>query len=210
MSLRDSAAARALGIALVFAGAVAIAGAAYWIAAGRVGGPVETRMGGAVGEDLFRLSFWPAPRPVPNLRFADGTGRTLSLADSRGRPVVLNIWATWCVPCRKEMPTLNRLQAGFDKSVLLVLPLSIDRQGAAAVRRFYESLGLKALGIYVDASGEAANRIDAPGIPTTLFLDRGGREVGRKIGPADWDSRDIVKALRAHLRITERGPGSGS
>src|SRR5579863_7632100 len=151
--------------------------------------------------DASKLSFLDQPRRIPDIRFADGEGHALSLSDFRGRPIVLNIWATWCVPCRKEMPTLDRLQQALDKSALLVLPLSIDRQGAAAVRRFYRQLGLKALGVYVDPSGEAANQIDAPGIPITLLLDRGGHEVGRKIGPADWASPQMIGILRRHLGL---------
>ena len=200
---------RVLGATLLLIVQLAMLAAAYFLIEG---GRVDQRQvsSPAADGDPFRLSFWPAPRAVPNLNFADGDGRALALADFRGRPVVLNIWATWCVPCRREMPTLERLQANFDKSVLLVLPLSIDRPGAAAVRRFYERLGLKALGVYVDPSGKAADEIDAPGIPTTLLLDREGREIGRKIGPADWDSPAMITLLRERLGIAAGGQGSGS
>ncbi|HEV2302820.1 MAG TPA: TlpA disulfide reductase family protein [Stellaceae bacterium] len=188
--------------------AAALAGVgAYHVARAPVGGAAPRR---PAASDIFRLSFWTELRAVPNLRFTDGKGRALSLADFRGRPVVLNIWATWCLPCRKEMPTLDRLQQAFDKSTLLVLPLSIDRRGAAAVRRFYRQLGLEALGVYVDPSGEAGNQIDAPGIPITLLLDRDGHEVGRKIGPADWDSPQMIGILRRHLGLSGAGQRSGS
>ena len=200
----------------VFLGALAAAAVAYSLATELTGGginqqPAVERSGGpAALPDAFRLSFWPEPRAVPDLRFADGNGRALSLADFRGRPVVLNIWATWCVPCRKEMPTLDRLQAAFGKSVLTVLPLSIDRQETAVVRQFYRQLGLKALGVYVDPSGRAASEIGAIGIPTTLLIDRGGREVGRKIGPADWDSPKMIGLLRRHLGLSGSRRNGGS
>lgn len=155
--------------------------------------------------DASKFSF-DRPRPVPPLQFVDGSGRSLSLEDFRGRPILLNIWATWCVPCRKEMPALDRLQASFAKSELLVLPLSIDRQGATVVKPFYRELGLKALGIYIDQSGEASSELGAIGVPTTLLIDREGREIGRKVGPAEWDSAAIIALLRAHLGLPSSAP----
>src|SRR2546427_178999 len=79
------------------------------------------------------FSFPNQPMAVADLQFVDGTGKSISLSDFRGRPLLLNIWATWCLPCRKEMPSLDRLQAKFDPQKFLVLPLSIDRGGIPAV-----------------------------------------------------------------------------
>lgn len=155
----------------------------------------------STSSNAFEFSFLDQPRALPELRFADGEGHALSLADFRGRPILLNIWATWCVPCRKEMPTLDRLQVAIDKSQLLVLPLSIDRKGVHVVKQFYEELGLKALGLFVDQSGMASSELNAVGLPTTLLIDRDGREIGRKIGPAEWDSPQIVSVLRERLRL---------
>jgi thiol-disulfide isomerase/thioredoxin len=151
--------------------------------------------------DAFEFSFFDQPRALPDIRFVDGEGHALSLSDLRGRPIVLNIWATWCVPCRQEMPALDRLQAAVDKSLLLVLPLSLDRQGVPVVKQFYQELGLKALGIYVDQSGRASSELNAVGVPTTLLVDRDGREVGRKIGPAKWDSAEMIALIRQHLGL---------
>jgi thiol-disulfide isomerase/thioredoxin len=155
------------------------------------------------GAASFAFSFLDRPRAVPTLGFTDGEGRALSLAGFRGRPVLLNIWATWCVPCREEMPSLDRLQAQLGPSRLKVLPLSIDRQGLPVVEKFYRDLGLKALGIYLDRDGNAGNALGAVGVPTTLLIDREGREVGRKIGAAAWDSPTVVALLRDHLGIAE-------
>jgi thiol-disulfide isomerase/thioredoxin len=166
---------------------------------GAVQAPADTE---SASSDAFKFSFLDQPRALPELRFVDGEGRALSPGDFRGRPIVLNIWATWCVPCRKEMPSLDRLQAGIDKSQLLVLPLSIDRQGASVVTRFYRELGLKALGIYVDQSGKASSDLNTVGVPTTLLIDRDGREIGRKIGPAEWDGPEMTALLREHLGLT--------
>ena len=100
------------------------------------------------------LSVPDQPRPLPEIRFADDQGHELTLADFRGRVVLLNIWVAWCAPCRVEMPTLDRLHARFGGKYFLVIPLSIDREGVAAVKRFYDKLGLEKLGIYVDPSGK--------------------------------------------------------
>jgi thiol-disulfide isomerase/thioredoxin len=151
--------------------------------------------------DAFAFTFRDPPRALPVLRFEDGAGHRQSLANFRGRPVILNIWATWCSPCRREMPALDRLQAELGKTGLVVLPLSIDRKGASVVRQFYRDLGLVALGVYVDPSGEAAGAVGAMGLPTTLLIDRDGREVGRKIGPAEWDSPQIAALVGNHLRV---------
>ena len=151
--------------------------------------------------DSLAFSFLDRPRVLPELRFTDGDGRDLSLADFRDRPVLLNIWATWCVPCREEMPSLDRLQAQIGTSRLLVLPLSIDRKGLPVVKQFYDELGLKTLGIYLDTSSKAASDLNAVGVPTTLLIDRKGREIARKIGPAEWDSPEIVTLIREHLGI---------
>ena len=164
---------------------------------------------GLPAADAFAFAFRDRPRALPALHFEDGVGHPLSLDDFRGRPVVLNIWATWCVPCRREMPALGRLQAEFDKSGLLVLPLSIDRRGAPAVRQFYRDLGLAGLGVYIDRSGAAAGDLGAIGLPTTLLIDRDGREIGRKIGPAEWDSAQIAALIRDRLGLTSEKRQAG-
>jgi thiol-disulfide isomerase/thioredoxin len=139
------------------------------------------------------------PRPVAEIRFANGQGEPMSLDDFRGKVVLLNIWATWCVPCRREMPTLDRLQAELGGLDFEVVALSVDRQGLRVVVDFYQELGLRQLGIYNDMSAEAPRKLKAPGIPTTLLLDRDGNELGRLLGPAEWDSPEMVSFLRGYV-----------
>src|SRR5216683_1561701 len=133
----------------------------------------------------FDFQLLDQPRELPDIGFVDGDGRAASLANFRGRVVLLNLWATWCVPCRREMPALERLQARLGGAEFIVLPLSIDRGGLPPVKHFYEELGLQALGIFVDQSGAAMRELATPGIPTTLLVDRQGREIGRYIGAAE-------------------------
>lgn len=142
------------------------------------------------------LTIWPEPRPVPEVPFVDGEGKPHTLADFKGKVVLLNLWATWCVPCRKEMPTLDRLQAQLGGADFQVLALSIDQGGVQLVRDFYREVGIQHLGIYIDESASAISSIGAFGLPATLLLDRQGRELGRKLGEATWDSPEVVAYLK--------------
>jgi len=140
------------------------------------------------------------PQPVPDVRFEDADGKPFTLSNFRGKVVLLNVWATWCAPCRKEMPALDRLQQKLGGPDFQVVALAIDNGGAAAVQRFYDEMGIRAIAVYVDYSAEAPGKLRALGIPTTLLIDREGRERWRKTGPAEWDSPEIIESLRAKLR----------
>ena len=135
------------------------------------------------------------PGTVPNVGFAGADGGARSLADFRGKVVLLNIWATWCVPCRREIPSLDRLQAELGGPDFEVIALSIDRGGAEVVREFYDEVGVSGLALYVDDSGQAAPALNVVGLPTTLLIDAEGRELGRLVGPAEWDAPDMIAFL---------------
>ncbi|WP_236843236.1 TlpA family protein disulfide reductase [Bradyrhizobium icense] len=139
----------------------------------------------------------PAPKAVPAVTFEVETGASQSLAEFTGKVVVLNIWATWCVPCRLEMPALDRLQSILGSDGFAVVPVSIDRGGIEAVKKFYGEIAIKNLPIYLDVSGQAVRRLDAVGLPTTLILDRNGQEIVRVIGPAEWDAPEITEFLKS-------------
>ena len=138
-----------------------------------------------------------APVAVPELQFSDGEGKPHSLADFRGKVVLLNVWATWCLPCRKEMPTLDRLQAALGGDRFEVVALSIDRRGVDAVKAFYAEIGIRHLAIHVDTSSRVGFALATAGLPTTLLVDAEGRELGRLIGPAEWDTPDMVAFLKS-------------
>ena len=137
-----------------------------------------------------------APKPVAAIKFDDAQGQSRNLADFKGKVVLLNIWATWCGPCRKEMPALDRLQAALGGPDFEVVALSIDRGGMDAARKFLADIGIRTLAIYLDSSGQALRTLSALGLPTTLLIDREGREIGRLIGPAEWDSPEMVEFVR--------------
>jgi thiol-disulfide isomerase/thioredoxin len=158
--------------------------------------PVKESTGSIATTNPLDFSIFDRPRALPEIRFVDNQDHDLTLGDFRRRVVLLNVWATWCVPCREEMPLLDRLQAKLGGEEFLVIPLSIDRQGVAAVKRFYRELALEKLGMYVDPSGRASRALGLPGVPTTLLIDREGREVARKMGAAEWDGSEMVALIQ--------------
>lgn len=147
----------------------------------------------------FTFIPYTSPRPIANVEFEDGEGRKRTLADFRGKVVLLNLWATWCPSCRAEMPTLDRLQARLGGTDLGIVALSIDRGGQAVVKSFYDEIKVQRLAIYVDATAAAGSKLGIIGLPTTLFLDREGREIGRVIGAAEWDSPVVIDTVRSYL-----------
>ena len=159
------------------------------------GGTAALATGVMIHLALFRSDPVQA-KPLPELTFQDGAGRARSLADFRGKVVLLNVWATWCAPCREEMPALDRLQAKLGGPGFEVVALSIDQQGPQVVRKFFAEVGVKALEPYIDPAGAAAFKLATVGLPTTLTIDRAGREIGRHVGPKAWDAPDVVEPLR--------------
>lgn len=137
------------------------------------------------------------PKALADLSFQDDAGKPLQLSDWRGKIVLLNVWATWCGPCRAEMPTLDRLQEKLGGDQFDVLALSIDRGGAGVVRDFYNAIGLQHLQIRVDPTTKASRDISVVGLPTTLLIGPNGKELGRKIGPAEWDAPEAIAFFKA-------------
>ncbi|HQT37881.1 MAG TPA: TlpA disulfide reductase family protein [Acidocella sp.] len=129
-----------------------------------------------------------APMPFPELDFAVERGSSIGLKTFRGKFILLNIWATWCAPCREEMPTLDRLQSKLGGPHFQVVPLSIDTGGVVSVRQFYNEIGIKHLGIYLDTTGDIMQVLNLEGIPTTFLITPDGRQIGQLAGAADWDS----------------------
>ena len=144
------------------------------------------------------------PKPIAAISFEDGQGRSRSLADFKGKVVALNIWATWCGPCRAEMPALDGLQAALGGRDFEVVPVSIDRGGIDLVKKFYAETNIRSLAMYVDTSGQVMRTLGAIGVPTTLVIDRAGNEVGRITGPAAWDCPGDRRILKTHHSEAKR------
>ena len=140
------------------------------------------------------------PTPVPEITFDDAEGQARKLADFKGKVLFVNVWATWCGPCRTEMPALDRLQARLGGSDFEVIPVSIDRGGMEAIRKFYSEIGVRNLAMYIDPSGQVLRQTRALGLPTTLLIDRNGQEIGRVTGPAEWDTPEITEFLSSFIQ----------
>ncbi len=148
------------------------------------------------GEHDVRIAWHAAPRHLPLFFFASGSGEHVTLRHFRGRIVLLNVWATWCPTCRRELPTLDRLQKKLGGKDFEVVALSIDRDGAEAIAPFFSEIGIKDLRIYFDRRGTVLGEYAVAGLPTTLVIDRSGREIGRLFGPANWATPEIAAVLR--------------
>jgi thiol-disulfide isomerase/thioredoxin len=142
-----------------------------------------------------------APLRVPKLEFADAKGERRSLEDWRGRTVLLNLWATWCVPCRKEMPALDELAGKLGGPGFDVVAINIDTRDAEKPKAWLNEVGIKRLAYYADPSGKVFQDLKmagrAFGMPTTMLIDPAGCEIGTIAGPAEWASGDAVKLVEA-------------
>lgn len=143
-----------------------------------------------------------APLALP-MQTADG--RALSLADFKGRYVLLNLWATWCPPCVKEMPSLDRLQAAKGGAGFEVVALSIDRQGKDVVAPFYQRVGLTNLAIYLDQDARSMAALRITGLPTTLLIDPNGHEIARWPGAREWDQPGTIAEIDERIARAKTG-----
>ncbi len=144
--------------------------------------------------------FRKAPEALREATFQDASGKERTLADWRGKVVLVNLWATWCLPCRKEMPSLDRLQKELGSDKFEVVAISVDRKGLEASKKFLDETKVKELGLYVDATARMTSTFKVVGLPATLLLDAEGREIGRLLGPAEWDSEDAKRLIRSVLQ----------
>ncbi len=136
------------------------------------------------------------PAAVAAAQFTDGDGKAYGIADFASQGLIVNLWATWCVPCVAEMPQLEAAAHALAADRIAVLPLSSDRGGAAVVRKFYASHDIQGLNVWLDPKGDAARAWGARGLPTTLIIDRQGHEVARLEGAYEWARPDALAQLR--------------
>ena len=143
-----------------------------------------------------RFVLFNPPRPVPDTAFVDPQGRTRTLAEFKGRVVLLNFWATWCAPCIREMPSLSRLQAELGGEDFTVIALSEDFWGWDIINGFLAERKLSNLPVFRDTNMRVGKVFGIPGLPTSILIDRQGREVGRLAGITEWDSADAMGLIR--------------
>ena len=156
---------------------------------------------GAVAVERPRLGeFIPSspPVPAPTISLVDLAGNTVSLSEFAGRLVLINLWATWCEPCLREMPSLERMQSRLGDQITVVA-ISEDRGGSKTVEPFINKLGLKSFKTYLDPKSDAGRAFKVAGLPTSFLIDREGRVLGRVEGAAEWDSPKLLEVLKSFL-----------
>lgn len=165
--------------------------------------PVAQRIAPLARGELAAVTVPPAPQPLPDLAFNDASGTARTLADFRGRTVLLNLWATWCLPCRVEMPALDALQARLGSDAFEVVAVNIDTRNTERPPLWLKQNGVDRLAYYADHSAKIFQDLKAAGkafgMPTTLLIDPAGCELGNLAGPAEWASEDAVAFVEAAL-----------
>ena len=151
-------------------------------------GAADIAASGAADPGLPQFIPTTPPRPVPEVTVETRTGEKVRLSDLKGRPLLINFWATWCGPCISEMPSLDALAAERAGTPLMIMAVSEDRKGEAVVAPFLKKLQLTNLPIYLDPETKALAAFHSDALPTTVLIDRNGREIGRLMGAASWDS----------------------
>ncbi len=136
-----------------------------------------------------------APVPVPEVILENARGQKMTLAQFKGKPVILHFWATWCAPCVEELPFVAAMSKEYAPKGLIVLPVSLDFQGASVVEAFYKNHNIESLPIYLDPKSTLFSTFKLPGLPASLFIDAEGKEVARVSGSLDWKSGDVKKYL---------------
>jgi len=147
------------------------------------------------------LGAGPAPTNLPDLRLLSGNGKIYGISDFAGQGIVLNCWATWCGPCVEEMPSLARLATQIQAAGIAVVPLSSDRGGKEVVENFYRTHEITGLPIWLDPDGDAVHALKLRGIPTTLIIDRQGRERDRLEGAVDWATPDSIAKIKSLVGV---------
>lgn len=147
----------------------------------------------SVGE--MEMFVFREPQALPAISFVDGEGQKRSFSDWKGRITLVNLWATWCAPCRKEMGDLDRLQAQLGGDNFEVVAISLDRGSDQAPREFLDEIGARNLAFYHDPTARIGTKLGTIGMPATILIGRDGTELGRMVGPADWDSADAVRLI---------------
>ena len=172
-----------MGASLALAGLVAAQGA---MAAGL-----------PLAGEMRKLTLPDGQKPVAAAEFRDEKGQPVTIDAFRGKVVLLNLWASWCVPCREEMPSLDKLQAERGGKDFQVVAVAQDRSGRGKVEKFLADVGAKHITPYLDTSMKSGRAWGAIGLPTSILIDRKGNEVARLIGGANWSSPDALKLIDA-------------
>ena len=191
-----------IGLAAVY-GISALLGNPAGDAACKAAVETASRIGPLAKGEVAALAVASRPLRIPDLAFRDASGAERHLADWRGRMTLVNLWATWCVPCRKEMPALDALQTKLGGPEFEVVAINIDTRDPDKPRNWLNEVGISSLRYYADPNAKVFQDLKligrAFGMPTTLLVDPAGCEIATLAGPAEWASEDAIKLVTAAL-----------
>jgi len=148
---------------------------------------------------MAALVIHKSPQDIPDFTFTDADGKEQSLAKWRGKTVLVNLWATWCAPCREEMPGLAELQRNYGGDDFEVVAISLDQKGAPAAKAFLDEIKISNLALYLDPTTKSLRSLKSVGLPTTILVNPQGKEVARLMGTALWDSPDAVRVIETAI-----------
>ncbi|TCT06036.1 thiol:disulfide interchange protein TlpA [Aquabacter spiritensis] len=161
------------------------------------------RLRGLAKGEIAALSLATEPRRLPPLSFTDAAGNPMSLTDFKGKLLLVNLWATWCVPCREEMPALDALEQALGGDRFQVVAINLDTRDPAKPKAFLDEIGVKSLAFYADPGTKSFQALRAAGrgfgLPTSLLVDGEGCEIGFLAGPAEWAGADAKALIQAAL-----------
>jgi len=159
--------------------------------------------------EVAAVSMAKAPLKVPAFAFQDASGARKTIDDFRGKTVLLNLWATWCTPCREEMPTLEALEQKKGGADFQVVAVNIDTRDLEKPKAWLKEVGINGLAYYADPEARAFQELKAAGrafgMPTTMLIDSNGCEIGTLAGPAHWASDDAIRMIEAAMAASKRG-----
>ena len=201
-----------IGAAIGFAGIYGVGGLKHNASGDSACGPavdLARKLAPLAHGEVAALTMATAPLRLPDLAFEDADGKSKKLSDWRGRTVLVNLWATWCVPCRKEMPALESLQTKLGGPDFEVVAINIDTRDPEKPKNFLKEANLTRIGYFSDHKAKVFQDLKsigrALGMPTSVLVDGAGCEIATIAGPAEWDSDDAVKLIKAAMKPVAAG-----
>ena len=148
--------------------------------------------------DIKNMTITKDLKKYDSLTFLDEKNTELNLDNYKGSIILLNFWATWCAPCKEEMPSLDRIQKNEKLSNLKIFPINIGQENIRKVKKFYKDLGIQNLGLYYDSPETLAKKLSLRGIPTSILFNKNGEELARIVGSIDFENKNFIDWLRSY------------
>ena len=148
--------------------------------------------------DIKNLIIHKDPKKVSNIVFKNSEDLAVSLQDFKNNLILVNFWATWCAPCREEMPSLDILQSIKKIDNLIIIPINVGKENLDKAEKFFEDLEIKNLKLYYGESVKLANEFSLIGLPTTILINKNGEEFARILGSVDFEDKKFIEWLRTY------------